>query len=127
MSHAGQSLVVGLFLAPKSGVLSVLPLRTGRWPLSAAALATAGQVAEWQTRTVQVRVSVRTWGFNSPLAHACDLSTDPGRTEPLRLGPFWFLTPSCVAIFSGGLVVAVGVDGEFAQEFAGGCVDDADV
>src|SRR6266516_1004039 len=28
-----------------------------------------GQVAEWQTRTVQVRVSVRTWGFNSPLAH----------------------------------------------------------
>jgi hypothetical protein len=26
-------------------------------------------VAEWQTRTVQVRVSVRTWGFNSPLAH----------------------------------------------------------
>jgi len=27
-------------------------------------------VAEWQTRTVQVRVSVRTWGFNSPLAHS---------------------------------------------------------
>ncbi len=27
------------------------------------------RVAEWQTRTVQVRVSVRTWGFNSPLAH----------------------------------------------------------
>ena len=26
-------------------------------------------MAEWQTRTVQVRVSVRTWGFNSPLAH----------------------------------------------------------
>jgi hypothetical protein len=26
-------------------------------------------VAEWQTRTVQVRVSERTWGFNSPLAH----------------------------------------------------------
>jgi LmbE family N-acetylglucosaminyl deacetylase len=26
-------------------------------------------VAEWQTRTVQVRVSVRTWGFKSPLAH----------------------------------------------------------
>jgi hypothetical protein len=32
-----------------------------------------GQVAEWQTRTVQVRVSVRTWGFNSPLAHRCRL------------------------------------------------------
>src|SRR3954447_7743274 len=29
-----------------------------------------GQVAEWQTRTVQVRVSERTWGFNSPLAHS---------------------------------------------------------
>ena len=29
----------------------------------------SGRVAEWQTRTVQVRVSVRTWGFNSPLAH----------------------------------------------------------
>ncbi|MDT4915923.1 MAG: hypothetical protein QOI15_790 [Pseudonocardiales bacterium] len=32
----------------------------------------AGQVAEWQTRTVQVRVSERTWGFNSPLAHRFD-------------------------------------------------------
>lgn len=32
-------------------------------------LAPLGRVAEWQTRTVQVRVSVRTWGFNSPLAH----------------------------------------------------------
>ena len=31
---------------------------------------TLGRVAEWQTRTVQVRVSVRTWGFNSPLAHS---------------------------------------------------------
>jgi len=28
---------------------------------------------------------------------------------------------------SGGLVVAGGVDGEFAEEFAGGGVDDADV
>ena len=28
---------------------------------------------------------------------------------------------------SGGLVVAAGVDGEFAEEFAGGGVDDADV
>src|SRR3954453_23648666 len=32
--------------------------------------ASPGQVAEWQTRTVQVRVSGRTWGFNSPLAHS---------------------------------------------------------
>ncbi len=29
--------------------------------------------------------------------------------------------------FAGGLVVAVGVDGEFAEEFAGGGVHDADV
>src|SRR2546426_276341 len=29
----------------------------------------AGQVAEWQTRTVQVRVPETVWGFNSPLAH----------------------------------------------------------
>jgi hypothetical protein len=29
----------------------------------------SGRVAEWQTRTVQVRVSERMWGFNSPLAH----------------------------------------------------------
>jgi hypothetical protein len=34
-----------------------------------------GRVAEWQTRTVQVRVSERTWGFNSPLAHAIVLDT----------------------------------------------------
>jgi hypothetical protein len=34
---------------------------------------------------------------------------------------------SGVAGFAGGLVVAVGVDGEFAKEFAGGGVDDADV
>src|ERR671936_1033156 len=28
-----------------------------------------GEVAEWQTRTVQVRVPERAWGFNSPLPH----------------------------------------------------------
>ena len=28
------------------------------------------RVAEWQTRTVQVRVSERTWRFNSSLAHS---------------------------------------------------------
>src|SRR4051812_45589985 len=31
-----------------------------------------GDVAEWQTRTVQVRVSERTWGFNSPHPHECE-------------------------------------------------------
>src|SRR5436305_7794395 len=39
-----------------------------------------GRVAEWQTRTVQVRVSVRTWGFNSPLAH----QTKSGETADMR-------------------------------------------
>ena len=28
-----------------------------------------GQVAEWQTRWLQVPVFERTWGFKSPLAH----------------------------------------------------------
>ncbi len=41
-----------------------------------------GRVAEWQTRTVQVRVSVRTWGFNSPLAHGW-----AGFTLLRRVGP----------------------------------------
>src|SRR5690242_17914629 len=41
-----------------------------RWEnLRASVSVPLGRVAEWQTRTVQVRVSVRTWGFNSPLAH----------------------------------------------------------
>src|SRR3954452_17679162 len=39
-----------------------------------------GRVAEWQTRTVQVRVSVRTWGYNSPLAH-----TFPAICQRLRV------------------------------------------
>ena len=44
---------------------------------------------EWrnrQTRTVQVRVPVMEWGFNSPLAH--DETADP-----LRICGFWF--PAC--------------------------------
>jgi len=40
-----------------------------------ASCAQLGRVAERQTRTVQVRVSVRTWGFKSPLAH-------PNPTQP---------------------------------------------
>src|SRR5690349_20042682 len=47
------------------------PDRIGAKPeiLRASVSVPLGRVAEWQTRTVQVRVSVRTWGFNSPLAH----------------------------------------------------------
>src|SRR3712207_6068631 len=51
-----------------------------------------GQVAEWQTRTVQVRVSGRTWGFNSPLAHRCD--EGPREISP---GPFRRARPRPVA------------------------------
>ena len=41
----------------------------------------ASHLREWrnrQTRTVQVRVSERTWGFNSPLAHNSPRSSDLG-------------------------------------------------
>ena len=52
----------------------------------------------------------------------------PDRPDP-RLGPVsLFLGLRCGSWWSsGGLVVAGGVDGEFAEEFAGGGVDDADV
>ena len=56
------------------------------------ALALARFSREWrnrQTRTVQVRVSERTWGFNSPLAHQTNMGSHPlpkGRTGPLS-GP----------------------------------------
>jgi len=43
-----------------------------------------GQVAEWQTRTVQVRVSVRTWGFNSPLAHPMSSASPETPSQRLR-------------------------------------------
>src|SRR3954464_137510 len=54
-----------------------------------------GRVAEWQTRTVQVRVSVRTWGFNSPLAHhiCAGQSTWTG-LENWRLLPNFYRTLS---------------------------------
>ena len=32
-------------------------------------LGTLARVAEWQTRTVQVRVTERSWEFNSPRGH----------------------------------------------------------
>ena len=46
--------------------------RAARWWSGAVPLAFGfplGRVAEWQTRWLQVPVSVRTWGFKSPLAH----------------------------------------------------------
>jgi hypothetical protein len=54
-----------------------------------------GEVAEWQTRTVQVRVPERAWGFNSPLPHqmviaptragAIFVSGPVGETAPVRV------------------------------------------
>src|SRR5262245_45719650 len=52
-----------------------------------------GDVAEWQTRTVQVRVSERTWGFNSPHPHyevqgsLSAESADRGPSSYLLRGP----------------------------------------
>ena len=37
-------------------------LSSDRWPVMR-------EWRNWQTRTVQVRVPARAWGFNSPLAH----------------------------------------------------------
>jgi hypothetical protein len=54
-------------------------------------------VAEWQTRTVQVRVSVRTWGFNSPLAHKIRCRTPAAAaTEPAKPQPV-----ACSAVVTG--------------------------
>jgi hypothetical protein len=51
--------------ACKTGVSAVLPLRV----VIDSEVRVAGQVAEWQTRWLQVSVSERMWGFKSPLAH----------------------------------------------------------
>jgi hypothetical protein len=57
-----------------------------------------------------------------PSTHA--MSQDTGMTVKSHLGPgsFWLRA----GWVSGGLVVAGGVDGEFAEELSGGGVDDAD-
>ena len=44
-----------------------------------------GDVAEWQTRTVQVRVSERTWGFNSPHPHESLVPPVRRKREPEAL------------------------------------------
>ena len=53
------------------------------------------------------------------------MSQDIEDTVNLRKGRGVFLWPAWWA--AGGLVVAVGVEGELAEELAGGGVDDADV
>ena len=62
---------IGCIRSPQA--IAVRPI--GSWPCHRARLAglfpirDRARVAEWQTRTVQVRVSERTWRFNSSLAH----------------------------------------------------------
>jgi hypothetical protein len=62
---------------------------------------------------------------SNPIAHPmCDVSRHRGHREPAS-GARCFLWPAGWA--AGGLVVPGRVEGEFAQEFAGVGVDDADV
>ena len=70
----------------------VLVSTTGRWAWCAADRRPSRAGREWrnrQTRTVQVRVPERAWGFNSPLAHHESSSSD------LRLCPRPGLPRAC--------------------------------
>jgi hypothetical protein len=54
------------------------------------------RVAEWQTRTVQVRVSVRTWEFKSPRAHKQSPKSAPAPGGDSQLsGPVLTLRYGC--------------------------------
>ena len=62
---------------------------------------------EWrnrQTRTVQVRVPERVWGFNSPLAHRPNLGESPwcSRVSLLSLRVTVPVFPNCAAIPAAG-------------------------
>lgn len=70
----------------------------------------------WQTRTVQVRVPERAWGFKSPLAHDCDVSVHRKHPEPSGSG-----------CFSLWLVLPRGVQGELAEDLSGGLGHDGDL
>ena len=63
-------------------------------------------------------MSVRTWGFKSPLAHHCDVARH-------RQGPN--LQGSVLLSFLAGLVAAGGVECEVSEEFSGVGRDDSDV
>src|SRR5215510_1429637 len=66
-------------------------------------------------------------GVRIPHGPPCDVSRHRQRPEPsLGLGRWWF-SGWWSGGSAGGLVVDVGVEGEVAEEFAGGGVDDADV
>src|SRR4051794_17490140 len=76
-----------VFLGVAGGINSLGDVRqrslsqpvTRSWPSSQLC---HGDVAEWQTRTVQVRVSERTWGFNSPHPHRVQGASARGKRGP---------------------------------------------
>src|SRR6188472_1875060 len=49
--------------------VSLLRGTAGEGPSLLPSLSHSGEWRNWQTRRIQVPVSERTWGFNSPLAH----------------------------------------------------------
>jgi hypothetical protein len=57
----------------------------------------------------------------------CDLSRDRKQVEPAKVRHVLLCRSGGSFGFAGGLVVAGGVEGQLAEEFAGGGVDDADV
>jgi hypothetical protein len=75
------------------------------------------------------RACLPSWpcGFDSRHPLHCDVSGHPGRPNPIVVGSA-VLCLAGGAGWSAGALVALGcVEGEFAEEFAGGGVDDADV
>ncbi len=67
--------------------------------------------------------------FKSCPRYKCDVSRHRRQSDlqlQVRLLSFWGSSGGSFR-GSGGLVVAVGVEDQFAEEFAGGCVDDADL
>ena len=65
-------------------------------------------------------------GFDSPQLHKCDVSGHRKRSEPLvGFGSFRFSGSVGACGSAGGLIVAVGVEGEGVQDLAGGGVVDA--
>ena len=73
--------------APVRGPYPKLPPR--RDNLAQSILGSAGEREwrNWQTRTVQVRVPVRAWGFKSPLAHHCYGSLPCGHARARTITP----------------------------------------
>src|ERR1700749_3868279 len=93
------------------------------YPCDAASAAAYGRLPEWPKGAVCKTVGSAYVGSNpTPATHV--MSQDIEDTANLRVRGV-FLWPA--RSLAGGLVVAVGVEDELAQELAGAGVDDADV